>query len=161
MAESGNEGTGKKHPPTNHTRSEIDKIVRDLYLQGVSASFVIQTTHLSKNTVYKKFKKLSEMTKKDHDSDFLQKYGERQKQHLLFLDNLTVKAFGVLSYLEQKIENCNKEGEIPSYLLQMFSTILNNLITIGKERNAHALKPTTLEDLRKIIRDEVENQNDK
>lgn len=159
MAEN-NGTTGKRRRPTSKEESEIDKVVQDLYLQGVSASFVIQTTHISKNTVYKKFKKLSKIEQKTKDSDFLQRIEDRHKQYGLFLDNLTSKAFVVLSYLEQKIENGSKNDEIPAYLLQMFSTILNNLITIGKERNAHALKPTTLEDLRKIIRDEVENEND-
>ena len=160
MAEN-NGTTGKRRRPTSKEESEIDKVVRDLYLQGVSAAFVIQTTHLSKNTVYKKFKELSEMAQEARNSDFLQKYEERQGQHLMFLDNLIVKAFNVLSYLESKIESSSKNDEMPSYLLQMFSNLLNNLIAIGKERNAHALKPTTIEDLRKMIRKELEEEDDK
>jgi len=155
------ENNSKRRRPNNQEESEIDKAVRDLYLQGVSASFVIQATHLSKNTVYKKFKELAVMTREARNADFMQRYEEKQAQYVLFLDNLTSKAFNVLTYLENKIASCSRNDEIPTYLLQMFSTILNNLISIAKERNVHALKPTTIEDLKKIIREEVESEDDK
>lgn len=141
--------------PTVHEQTEIDRVVQDYFILGVSPAYVIQTTHLSKNTVYEKYRELAKKIADADEKDFLKKYEETRAQHIVFLDNLSVKAFSVLSRIEEKIEKC-KDEDIPPYLLQMFSSIANNLITIGKERNSHTLKPTLLEDLRKTIREELE-----
>lgn len=143
--------------PTVHEQIEIDKAIQGYFIQGVSPGYVIQTTNLSKNTVYEKYKELAKKIADADEKDFLKKYEETRDQHVIFLDNLTVKAFSVLSHIEEKIEKC-KDDEIPPYLLQMFSSITNSLIAIGRERNSHTLKPTLLEDLRKTIREEMEEQ---
>lgn len=156
MANNPNTGN-ERGRPTLHEQAEIDKVVRDFFMLGVSPAYVIQTTNLSKNTVYQKYKELAKKIADADEKDFLKKYEETRDQHVVFLDNLTVKAFSVLSHIEEKIEK-SKDDEIPPYLLQMFTSITNSLIAIGKERNSHTLKPTLLEDLRKTIQEELEEQ---
>ena len=154
MSES-NGGPRKTSRPTNHERIDNDRKVKECFLQGLSAAFAIQQTRLNKKTVYAKYKKLAKMVEDNDNTNFLERYEEKKSQHIQFLDNLTVKAFKVLSSIEHKIEE-SKEDEIPVHLLQAFTSIMNSLISIAKERNHQSLKPKLEENLKIKIRKELE-----
>lgn len=154
MSES-NGGPRRTSRPTNQERIEIDRKVKECFLQGLSPAFAIQQTRLNKKTIYAKYKKLSEMVEDNDNTNFLEQYEEKKSQHIQFLDNLTVKAFKVLSSVECKIEE-SKDNEIPIHLLQAFTSIMNSIISIAKERNHQSLKPKLEETLKIKIRKELE-----
>ena len=97
-------GTHRRGRPASQQDVRIDRLILDYYSKGSSAEFVIQKTGLNKNTVYGKFKELSDMIRRSDEKDFAEKYEEERSQYILSVDQLIFRTYRILTYIEEKIE---------------------------------------------------------
>ena len=151
-------GTHQRGRPASQQGVRIDQLMRDYYSKGASAEFVIQETGLNKNTVYSKFKELSDMIRRTNEKEFAEKYEEERSQYILSVDQLIFRTYRILTYIEEKIEKYHRSGsEIPEFLLQKFSDITKNLLNMKKEKASYTMKPSFDENLKNKIKEVLEN----
>ena len=151
-------GTHRNGRPTCHKSHQIEAVIQDYFIKGVSAEFVIKDTGLNKNTVYGKFKELSDMIRRTDEKDFAEKYEEEKIQHIVSIDHLILKTYKILSYVEDAIKKHHDRGrEIPEFLFQTFCDITKHLLNLKKEKASYVMKPSFDEDLKNKIKEVVEN----
>ena len=144
--------------PTSIESMKIDKQIRNFYLMGASPEFAIHETGLDKNTVYAKYGELSDEISSANAKNFLQKYEEQRAQHIVSIDHLIFKTYKVLTYIEEEIEKYHKNGtEIPELRIQKFSDIAKILLNLKKEKANYSIKLPVDDELKKIIKEMIED----
>jgi len=103
-------GTGKSGRPTNREGQDIDKVIRDCFVRGLSPRYVIEKTGLNKNTVYSKFRELEDGMKDDAPIlDASDERNRRRSQYYLTIDDLISRTYGMLDRVEEHIDSCHKK----------------------------------------------------
>ena len=150
----------ERRRPTNREKQEIDLTIKNYFLKGLSAAFVIQKTGLNKNTVYAKYNKLSAAIKDATKADFLKRYEDERVQHIGSLDNLADKLYITLDQVEEQIQAHVKSGsEIPPHLLQKFCEIAKLLFAIIMGKKNTTMNPPIDESIRIKIKEMMENSS--
>ena len=125
---------------------------------GASPEFAKNETGLDKNTIYRKYAQLSDEILSANEKNFLQQYEAQRSQYILSIDLLIFKTYRILTYIEKEIEKHHKKGaEIPGLLLQKFSDITKTLLALKKEKVSYALKLPVDDELKKIIKEMIED----
>lgn len=135
-------GTGKSGRPTNQESQDIDKIIRDCFILGLSPRYVIQKTGLNKNTVYTKFRELEESIKDDTPSlDAVEERTRRKSQYYITIDDLISRTYNMLNIVEESIKSYHKRNaEIPAILLQKFTDLSKQLFNLQQKKVTQTLQ---------------------
>src|SRR6185312_7657866 len=135
-------GTGQSGRPTNQESENIDRILHECFIRGLSARFVIQKTGLNKNTVYRKFKEMEDGIKDEAPIlDAVEERTRRRSQYYVTLDDLISRNYNMLDRVEESIESHHKRNaEIPAFLLQKFTDLTKQLFNLQQRKIAQVMQ---------------------
>lgn len=152
--------THRNGRPKTHEKHAIDQLIREYYIKDIDPAYVIEKTHFNKNTIYKKYKKFDAEIENADKKDFNIRYQQKKNQFCLSLDDLMLRSYNVLAYIEKKLDECKKKGDaFPSDQVQKFLDVGKFILLLKKEKNEpRSLNTNELKAKTRKILEEIEDE---
>lgn len=131
--------------PTSKESIKIDKQIRNYFIKGASASYVILKTKLDKNTVYSRYRELADTVKQSMEKDFLERYEQEREQIIITFDQDIADVEEFLAQIREVKKSVDPDKPFFAFLIKQEFDLMKFKFSIKDKKAGYAIKPTPRE----------------
>ena len=144
--------TRQRGRPAKETQLSIQKILRQYFERGITASLTAQRTGTNINTVCKYFDEFYEQAAESEKFDFLERQKKERERIVISFDGQILDAYESLDDLDSQIKKYKQDDKvIPRHLLSLKLEVMKYITSLTEKKGAFVMQPAMDEALQNKI----------
>lgn len=150
--------TSKKGRPSIQSRLNIEKELREYFLQGYDGEFIARQTGHDIKTVRKYIRQFAQEINDSETDDFLERQKTERIRTIISFDRQIFEANQYSQEIKNEIKKFrDKKEPIPRHLLSLYLEAMKFIANITETKGSFSMEPASDKVLEKMIEEKMKN----